>query len=356
MKKTGILLLLFATPISHIAQENWGKIIFQNRNIPKADGTGTYDVPLRNYNTGAGLGSAPEGATLALFLPRRTVTDYAVRLATSAMGKSSTTSPYAVLPSSQIVSVPGYPPGSRAVLMVSAWTGSGTFTGSEPHGEWIFTTVPLGGIPPGGGPEIPTPSLTGWGPEDGSGIAVVPWPPQAFAGGLADGAVFAAPATIQIIARYGGDPGCTATNFAVYAGPTLIANLVGAEIPYPGMFRTFTTPPLGAGKYALYSVAHAGYGSSSQFLFTGATQSIPINVTVVEPTDISLALPTVANGNLTFQYTVNAGLSYGIQSSTNFTDWRTTTTNKPTSSPATYTERLANNPGTYYRVQRLPNP
>jgi hypothetical protein len=177
--------------------------------------------------------------------------------------------------------------------------------------------------------------------------------------GPAEGAVFAAPATVQISVTYGGDPGCTATNLAVYAGPILVTNLAGVAVPPPGISQTYATPPLGPGSYSLYSVIHAGYGSNSefpQFLFTGATQSIPINITVVDPIDITLTPPAIANDQLTFQYTANPGLSYAVQTSTNFKDWQTTGTTKPTSSPALFTQPITNATPTYYRVQRLPNP
>jgi hypothetical protein len=348
--------LLFAALSSQFligAQENWGKIEFKTRNIPKSNGGGTYNVPLLDYDGGAGIGARPGGASIGLFLPGPPFSS-PPPFATSVMGTTAISSFYPIFPTSQTVMVPGHRPGSRAVIIIRAWIGSSweNSFGSLPTGEWIFTTPPLGGVPPGGGDEIPTPSLTGWGPEDGTGITVTPWPPRAGIRGPADGAVFASPATVQITASYGGDPGCNATNFAVFVGSILVAN----EVPSPGVPRTYLTPPLGPGAYSLYSVAHAGYGSGSQFLFTGATQSIPINITVVDPVNISVTPPIIANSQLTFQYTVNPGLSYVVQQSIDLQSWQGIETNKPTSSPALFSRPLPNSPSGYYRVERIPNP
>jgi hypothetical protein len=346
MRKVYFLLMLLLVKVSAFAQ---GKIIFKNIGIPKADGSGTYNVHLRDYASGGGLGLRAGGATLGLFLPGSSTP-----FATSVMGTSASASFFAVSPPSQTVTVPGQPPGARAILIVRAWTSG--FIGSTPSGEWAFTTLPLGGVPADGGPEIPTPSLTGWGPEDGSGIAVVPWPPVTHAWGPVDGAIYAAPATIQINASYGGDPGCTATNFAVYAGPIVVANLNGNEVPLAGFPRTFLTPALGPGQYSIYSLVDAGYGSGAQFLSTGRIQSNPINITVVDPVDIALTPAAIANGQLTFQYTANPGLAYTVQTSTNLINWQPIETNKPTSSPALSSRPLTDGSSGFYRVERLPNP
>jgi hypothetical protein len=341
MRTTILLLLFFLAQAFAIAQENWGKITFGNLNIPRSDGAGTYNVPLRD-ESGAGIGSKSGGATLQLFLPDPTSftgissTPFAI----ASMGTTSTSSPYTIGPA-QTVTVPGYAPGSRAVIIIRT---SG--------GEWIFTSLPLGGMPSGGGPEIPTPGLTGWGPEDGSGITVTAWPPSTRVFGPSQGAVFAAPATIQISATYGGDPGCNATNFAVYAGPILVAS----EILHAGEVKTYTTPPLSSGTYALYSVVSAGYGYGEYFTFTGTTQSIPINIIVVDPIDVSLKTPSVANGQLKFQYAVNPGLTYTIKASSDLKTWQTIETNKPASSPAFFSRSMSGTPATFYQVQRMPNP
>jgi hypothetical protein len=349
MKKAFLLGILLATQFFAAAQDNWGKIILKNIGIPKSDGSGTYDVPIRDYINRAGLGAYNGGATLGLFLADNS--PFAQPFATAAMGTSASESPYATVPASQTVTVPGYAPGSRAVIIIRAWVGPNWGAGAA-TGEWVFTTPPLGGIPPEGGPEIPTPSLTGWGPEDGSGLIVTPWPPRAYVSSPRDGAVFAAPASIKITAGYGGDPGCTATNFAVYAGPVLVTNtLLNAGTP-----GSYLTPPLGAGTYSIYSVVHAGYGSGPQFIFTGATESLPMNITVVDPVEITLTTPSIATGQVSFQYTVNPGLTYTIQTSSDLKTWQTVETNKPTSSPAVFTRAMSADPAVFYQVQLVPNP
>jgi hypothetical protein len=44
----------------------------------------------------------------------------------------------------------------------------------EPRNQ--FVTRPLGGTPAGGGLPITPPGMTGWGPETGEGLEIVPEP------------------------------------------------------------------------------------------------------------------------------------------------------------------------------------
>jgi hypothetical protein len=343
--KKGFLLAILSTQFLTSAQENWGKITFKTISIPTADGAGTYAVPIRDCSAGAGV----SGAHVGLFLPDPSSFDSVsfAPFATALTGTSAQTAPYVSTPASQTITVPGYPPGSRAVIVIRFWTGS-EYGSSFPFGQWVLTTLPLGGIPPGGGDEISTPSLTGWGPEDGSGLNVDIWPPHVSVYGPKDGAVYAAPATIQVNVSFGADPGYAATNLKLYADKILIAD----ETPSgPGTPHSYQTPPLGPGKYPLYSIIHGGYGSCMT-----EAQSIPINITVVDPIDIALTSPAIANGQLTFQYTANPGLSYSIETSTNLKDWQTIDTTKPTTSPALFTQPLNSATPTFYRIQRLPNP
>lgn len=351
MKKAFALAFLFATHLAPFAQETSGKLIFSSRFLEKADGSGTYHVPLVQQN-GDGLGRITGGASIGLFLPGSSFP-----FATGTLGTSAATSPFIISAHSGTVTVPGQPAGTRATITIRAFAGTQwqPGTGYGPGGimgEWHLTTKPLGGVPPGGGAEIPAPTLSGWGPEDGSGLTVAPWPVivSVFS---PSGSIFAAPATIPIRVGAGSDPGYTTTNLALYVGSTMLSTqLTTITIPFA---HTFQTPPLGPGTYLLTGEAN-GYFSGPQARSTGPIQSLPITITVVDPVNVTLTPPTITNNQLTFQYTVNPGLTYTIQTSTDLKTWQPIETNKPTASPATFTQPLTSAPSTYYQIQRAPNP
>jgi hypothetical protein len=74
------------------------------------------------------------------------------------------------------------------------------------------------------------------------------------------------------------------------------------------------------------------------------------------PTPASLSGAAINNGQFTFNYTADAGISYVVQSSSNLVDWVPLATNVASSSPVTFTD-AANPAGAgFYRVGRLPNP
>jgi hypothetical protein len=220
--------------------------------------------------------------------------------------------------------------------------------------QWVITTEPLGGVPPGGGAEIPTPSLTGWGREDGSGFTVFPWHVSVSVWGPRENTVFAAPATIDVTIGAGSDPGYEATDLSLYLGSTLLATKPpSTTLPFRQVFQT---PPLSAGTYSLSGEANGAFSGDPRFNSTGPIRSLPITITVVDPILVTLTPPTITNNQLTFQYTVNPGLTYTIQTSTDLTTWQTIETNKPASSPATFTQPFTSAPATYYQIQRAPNP
>lgn len=171
-----ILSSFFAFFITAFPQD--GQIIFKNIGIQKADGSGAvYNVPLYqsaclagNSTTGAGL--VPGGMTVGLF----NAADPNTPLATALLGTTANSAPYIATPIQQTVTVTGHPPGSMAPLVIAAWsTSAGSFaaakiTSGAFWAQWSFTSQPLGGTPPGGGLPILPPTLTGWGPEDGSGL------------------------------------------------------------------------------------------------------------------------------------------------------------------------------------------
>jgi len=176
MKKASLILAMGAC-LSSIAQSSDGTLLFKTLGIQKADGSGVYNVPLYQSPdleggplVGAGLLSG--GVTLGLFNLGSTTP-----FATSILGTTTTTAPFAVTPASQTVSVPGAGPGSSPSITVRAWQGpsyGNAIASGLAFGEWTFTTKPLGGDPGGGVLPILPPTLTGFGPENGEGI-IIAW-------------------------------------------------------------------------------------------------------------------------------------------------------------------------------------
>jgi hypothetical protein len=74
------------------------------------------------------------------------------------------------------------------------------------------------------------------------------------------------------------------------------------------------------------------------------------------PTPSSLSGANVGNGQFTFNYTADVGISYVVQSSTNLLNWVSLATNVASGSPVPFTNAV--NPAgiQFYRVARLANP
>jgi len=200
MKKALMVLAAVAMGASAFAQ---GTIVFGNRNIPTASGTGggngngTYNVPIWEFNpapgtqTGNGAGDLPGGVTVGLF-----TAGGAQQIGTSLLRTDANSQFFAT--AAQTLTVPGADAGTTPTLTVRAWQGSSFAAASAPnsglqYGEWTFTTAkPLGGTPAGGGLPITPPGMTGWGPEDGTGLELVgvPEPTTIALGVLGVGALF----------------------------------------------------------------------------------------------------------------------------------------------------------------------
>jgi hypothetical protein len=173
MKKALLAIAAVVASASALAAD--GTIIMKNQGIFTSTGS-TYNVPLYqdplavggNATTGAGL--ATGGITVGLF----NAADLSTPLATATMGTTAQLSPFIANPIQQTVTVTGHEPGSTAPLVIRAWsTSAGSFaiaktTVGDQYGEWSFTSVPLGGTPPGGGLPVATPTFTGWGNPVGS--------------------------------------------------------------------------------------------------------------------------------------------------------------------------------------------
>ena len=154
-----------------------GTIIMKNAGVLTTSGT-AYNVPIYiqtpGFNGGAGL--IPGGFTIGLFTLTGTTP-----LATGQMGTTPQTAPFIVTPLSQTVTVTGYQPGSTPALVIRGWqTAAGSFDAARALGyvwsEWTFTTLPLGGTPPGGGLPITSPTFTGWGDPAGTGFTILTIP------------------------------------------------------------------------------------------------------------------------------------------------------------------------------------
>jgi Bacterial Ig domain len=164
-------------------------------------------------------------------------------------------------------------------------------------------------------------------------------PPMVSITNPADGAVFAAPASISIGADAEVSSG-TVTNVEFFANGTSQGTV--AVAPF-----TVISSPLAAGPYALTAVATAS-GIS--------TTSTVVNVSVVNPVPVNLAGSMVSGDRFIFSYTADAGLAYVVQTSSNLVDWLSLMTNLAPGSLVLFTNAL-NPPGpSFYRVGRLPNP
>lgn len=199
MKKALFVIAAVAMGASAFAQ---GTIVFANRNIPTASGTGggngngTYNVPIWEMGgaaTSNGSGDLLGGVTVGLFKADGTL------VGTSLLRTDANSQFFAT--GSQTLAVPGVDPGATASLIVRAWQGPGTFAEARTAGRQYmdevsftgnaFTSRPLGGTPPAGGLPITPPGMTGWGPEAGTGIelTIVPEPSTIALGVLGIGAL-----------------------------------------------------------------------------------------------------------------------------------------------------------------------
>jgi len=202
MKKALLAVAMMAVSASVFAQSTGGTINFKTLGIQKADGSGTYSVPIyqsngdtpngiANDNGTVGAGLLTGGATLGLFIGGS-----ATPFFTSTLGTTAPQSPYAVNPASGSVAVPGTSPGQTPQLTIRVWQGASFAAAQTAIGqnwrEWTFTTKPLGGDPGNGGLVITPPTLTGWGPETGAGYELnqtVPEPTTVALGVLGIGAL-----------------------------------------------------------------------------------------------------------------------------------------------------------------------
>jgi Bacterial Ig domain len=191
--------------------------------------------------------------------------------------------------------------------------------------------------------------LTGWGGEGMIGDrsfsytrstpSLTPPTPTISITNPVSGAVFAAPANVSIGADAAVSGGMV-TNVEFFANG--VSQGAVAVAPF-----TLTSVALAAGSYTLTAVATASGISAT---------SAVVNVSVVSPVVVNLSGAMLDNGQFSFSYTADAGLTYVVQSSSNLVDWVSLMTNVAPGSPVLFTN-VSNPAGAgFYRVGRLPNP
>jgi plastocyanin len=152
-------------------------------------------------------------------------------------------------------------------------------------------------------------------------------------------AVFSAPANLEIQSSANVSSG-RVTNVTFFAGTTLLGS--AQATPFQ-----IAASNLAAGNYSLTAVATAGGVS-----FTSSV----VNVSVVLPVAVSNSAPGVANGQFSFDYSANVGLTYLVQKSFDLVNWSPISTNVASSNPVNFRDSAALGRWGYYRVGRLPNP
>jgi hypothetical protein len=188
--------------------------------------------------------------------------------------------------------------------------------------------------------------FTAWGQHLSGGFAyirssppAVAVPPSVSMTSPASGATFTAPATLNLTANATVSGG-TVTNVQYFAGATSLGS--AGTAPF-----TVSATLSAAGNYALTAIATAAGVSST---------SAPVNVTIIAPLPPSLSQPQYSQGTFSFDYSVEPGLTYVVQSSPDLLNWQPVSTNTPSHSPATFSDVSATSSFKFYRVEQLANP
>jgi hypothetical protein len=164
-------------------------------------------------------------------------------------------------------------------------------------------------------------------------------PPSVSITSPASGAVFAAPASVNLVASTNGSTS-TVTNVQFFTNGISL----GARQTLP---FSLAANNLSAGPYALKAVATASGISAT---------SAVVNVSVVNPVPVFISGVNIISNEFAFDYTASTGLVYIVQSSSNFVDWTALVTNTATASPVPFFDPLTSNTATFFRVGQLPNP
>ncbi|MDB6022813.1 MAG: hypothetical protein JWQ04_2670 [Pedosphaera sp.] len=188
-------------------------------------------------------------------------------------------------------------------------------------------------------------TFTFWGGPGGgfaydrSTPAMVTPPPAVDITNPANGAVFAAPASVKLAANATVSSG-TVTNVTFFSNTNKLGSVTAAPF-------NLSTGSLSAGSYALTAVATAAGVS---------TTSAPVNISVVTPVAVAVSAPKIISNQFSFNYSANPGLGYEVQSSSNLLTWVPLSTNVAAGNPVHFTDNLLSNGSRFYRVGRLPDP
>ena len=95
---------------------------------------------------------------------------------------------------------------------------------------------------------------------------------------------------------------------------------------------------------------------SLQFTFWGAGGAGGFAYQRSTPTPASLSAASITNGQFSFSYTADPGMTSVVQSSTNLADWSSEATNTGTGGLIPFFDPLAQAGAKFYRVRQLPAP
>jgi len=168
--------------------------------------------------------------------------------------------------------------------------------------------------------------------------AVAANPPTVSITSPTSGALFAAPATVNVAAM-AADSGGTISGVQFLIDTSPISDATTA--PYQAVANN-----VAAGTHTITAIATAGNGLK-------ATNSVTIQVF----TPVSVSAPTITEpGSFQFSYSADINSSYVVERSTDLINWVSIDTNSATADPETFTDDNAPSNGAYYRVELLANP
>ena len=136
----------------------------------------------------------------------------------------------------------------------------------------------------------------------------------------------------------------TLTNYASLHYTNWLAMLNGAS-PVTLVGQQLVVHLIADDIYLSMNVTVWGAGGSGGFAYQRST-----------PTSVNLSGAIISNGQFSFNYTADAGVSYVVQSSTNLVDWVSLATNVASSSPICFTNPCNSAGPNFYRVGSLTGP
>ena len=165
-------------------------------------------------------------------------------------------------------------------------------------------------------------------------------PPTVMISNPTNGSVFAAPATLNLMATASDSDG-SVTNVQFFQGTTSLGSV--ANSPY-----SVTVRDLAAGNYTFSAVAADNAG-------TKVTNSVMMRVVSPEPTTLTAA-QRLSPSSFQFSYSATVGLSYVVQRSVDLSHWTVLSTNSAKSASEVFLDQNASGNAGSYRVGLLPNP